>query len=115
MLTKMTEEDWVLVLAVFDACRSRRGDKGGMTASPELAEGLEALHYFMVHNITWRALPAEFGFLEQHLEARLALEPQRRVRNFLRDRGDGYFEPRDIEVGAPADDDLVVSAPRGVI
>ena len=28
MLTKMTEEDWVLVLEVFDACRSRRGDKG---------------------------------------------------------------------------------------
>jgi hypothetical protein len=28
MLTKMTEEDWVLVLAVFDACRPRRGDKG---------------------------------------------------------------------------------------
>jgi hypothetical protein len=27
MLTKMTEGDWVLVLAVFDACRSRRGDK----------------------------------------------------------------------------------------
>ncbi|MDQ6868896.1 MAG: hypothetical protein M3178_11010, partial [Pseudomonadota bacterium] len=45
-------EDWVLVLAVFDACRSRRGDKGGTTASPELAEGLEALHYFTVHNIT---------------------------------------------------------------
>ena len=22
---------------------------------------LEALHYFTVHNITWRALPAEFG------------------------------------------------------
>jgi hypothetical protein len=28
MLTKMTEEDWVLVHEVFDACRSRRGDKG---------------------------------------------------------------------------------------
>jgi hypothetical protein len=28
MLTKMTEEDWVLVLEVFHACRSRRGDKG---------------------------------------------------------------------------------------
>jgi hypothetical protein len=28
MLTKMTEEDWVLVLEVFDACLSRRGDKG---------------------------------------------------------------------------------------
>jgi hypothetical protein len=28
MLTKMTGEDFVLVLVVFDACRSRRGDKG---------------------------------------------------------------------------------------
>ncbi|MGB6176793.1 MAG: hypothetical protein WBF43_10770 [Methylocella sp.] len=37
------------------------GARGGTTASPELAEGLEALHYFTVHNITWRALPAEFG------------------------------------------------------
>jgi hypothetical protein len=28
MLTKMTGEDFVLVRVVFDACRSRRGDKG---------------------------------------------------------------------------------------
>ncbi|MGH6869011.1 MAG: transposase, partial [Methylocella sp.] len=56
MLTKMTEEDWVLVLGVFDACRSRRGDKGR-----DDRKFLEALHYFTVHNITWRALPAEFG------------------------------------------------------
>jgi transposase len=56
MLTKMTEEDWVLVLEVFDACRSRRGDKGR-----DDRKFLEALHYFTVHNITWRALPAEFG------------------------------------------------------
>jgi transposase len=56
MLTKMTEEDWVLVREVFDACRSRRGDKGR-----DDRKFLEALHYFMVHNITWRALPAEFG------------------------------------------------------
>ena len=56
MLTKMTEEDWVLVREVFDACRSRRGDKGR-----DDCKFLEALHYFTVHNITWRALPAEFG------------------------------------------------------
>jgi transposase len=56
MLTKMTEEDWVLVLEVFDACRSRRGDKGR-----DDRKFLEALHYFTVHNITWPALPAEFG------------------------------------------------------
>jgi len=56
MLKKMTEEGWMLVLAVFDACRSRRGDKGG-----DDRKFLEALHYFTAHNITWRALPAEFG------------------------------------------------------
>jgi hypothetical protein len=56
MLTKMTEEDWVLVLEVFHACRSRRGDNGR-----DDRKFFEALHYFTVHNITWRALPAEFG------------------------------------------------------
>ena len=56
MLTKMTEEDWGLVVEVFHACRSRRGDKGRGDR-----KFFEALHYFTVHNITWRALPAEFG------------------------------------------------------
>jgi hypothetical protein len=50
MLTKMTEEDWVFVLEVFHACRSRRGDKGR-----DDHKFFEALHYFTVHNITWRA------------------------------------------------------------
>ena len=40
----------------FRAARSRRGDKGR-----DDRKFLEALHYFAVHNITWRALPAEFG------------------------------------------------------
>jgi len=56
MLTRMTEEDWEIVLEVFAAVRSRRGDKGR-----DDRKFLEALHYFSVHNITWRALPAEFG------------------------------------------------------
>ena len=56
MLTRMTEEDWTIVLDVFRAARSRRGDKGR-----DDRNFLEALHYFTVHNITWRALPAEFG------------------------------------------------------
>src|SRR5919198_5712754 len=56
MLTRMTEEDWVIVLDVFRAARSSRGDKGRNDR-----KFLEALHYFTVHNITWRALPAEFG------------------------------------------------------
>ena len=56
MLTAMTEEDWTIVLRVFAASRSRRGDKGRNDR-----KFLEALHYFVVHNITWRALPEKFG------------------------------------------------------
>jgi transposase len=56
MLTMMAEEDWTIVLRVFEASRSRRGDKGR-----DDKKFLLALHYFVVHNITWRALPAEFG------------------------------------------------------
>ena len=56
MLTKMTDADWVTVLKVFEASRSRRGDKGR-----DDKKFLSALHYFAVHNITWRALPVEFG------------------------------------------------------
>ena len=56
MLTRMTDEDWAIVLQVFRACRSRRGDKGRNDR-----QFLEALHSFTHHNITWRARPAEFG------------------------------------------------------
>ena len=56
MLTGMREEDWTMVLAVFKATRSRRGDKGRNDR-----RFLEALHYFVIHNITWRALPVEYG------------------------------------------------------
>jgi transposase len=56
MLTAMTETDWEIVLRVFEASRSRRGDKGRNDR-----KFLEAMHYFTVHNITWRALPSEFG------------------------------------------------------
>ena len=56
MLTIMTEEDWTIVLQVFEASRPRRGDKGR-----DDRKFLEALHYFVVHNITWRALPEKFG------------------------------------------------------
>lgn len=51
MLTRMTDEDWAIAIEVFRACRSRRDDR----------KFLEAMHYFTVHNISWRALPAEFG------------------------------------------------------
>ena len=56
MLTAMTEEDWAVALRVFVAVRSRRGDKGR-----DDRKFLEALHYFTLHNVTWRALPAEYG------------------------------------------------------
>lgn len=56
MLTRMTDEDWTIALEVFRAVRSRRGDKGR-----DDRRFLEALHYFTVHSVTWRTLPAEFG------------------------------------------------------
>ena len=56
MLTGMTERDWEIVLDVFDAAQSRRGEPGH-----DDRKFLEAVHFFTVHNITWRALPTEFG------------------------------------------------------
>ena len=56
MLTRMTEDDWAVALAVFRAARSRRGDKGR-----DDRKFLEAMHYFTLNNVSWRALPAEFG------------------------------------------------------
>ena len=56
MLTQMTDEDWKIVLTVFDAAQSRRGEPGH-----DDRKFLEAIFYFTVHNIKWRALPAEFG------------------------------------------------------
>jgi transposase len=56
MLTPMAEEDWAVAQEVFRAACSRRGDR-----RRDDRRFLGALHYFAVHNITWRALPAEFG------------------------------------------------------
>ena len=56
MSTKMSEADWDVVLRMFQSCLPRRGDKG---RDDRLF--LEALHYFSVHNITWRALPERYG------------------------------------------------------
>jgi hypothetical protein len=46
MPTTMTDADWTTVLKVFEASRSRRGDKGR-----DDKRFLSALHYFAVHNI----------------------------------------------------------------
>ena len=56
MSTKMTDGDWENALLVFRTSLPRRGAKG---RNDRLF--LEALHYFSVHNITWRALPKRFG------------------------------------------------------
>ena len=56
MLTRMTEGDWAIVLEVFGAARSGRGEPGH-----DDRRLLEAIHYFTVHNLTWRALPAAYG------------------------------------------------------
>lgn len=56
MSTKMTDGDWEVALEVFRLCLPRRGAK-----AKDDRLFLEALHFFAVHNITWRALPERFG------------------------------------------------------
>jgi transposase len=56
MSTKMDEDDWAHTLGVFHACLPRRGRK----AEDDRAF-LEALHFFTVETIRWRALPERFG------------------------------------------------------
>lgn len=56
MSTRMSEEDWDHVLLVFRACLPRRGRK-----AVDDRRFLEALHFFTVENVRWRALPKEYG------------------------------------------------------
>ena len=56
MSTKMNERDWEIAIEAFRACLPRRGEKSRYDR-----RFLEALHYFAVHNVTWRALPKRFG------------------------------------------------------
>ena len=56
MSTRMDEEDWAHTLAVFRACLPRRGRK-----AEDDRCFLEALHFFTVENVRWRALPERFG------------------------------------------------------
>jgi transposase len=56
MSTRMDEEDWAHTLNVFRACLPRRGRKGN-----DDRLFLEALHFFAVENVRWRALPERFG------------------------------------------------------
>ena len=56
MSTRMNEEDWGRTLEVFRACLPRRGRKA---ANDRLF--LEAMPFFTVENVRWRALPERFG------------------------------------------------------
>jgi transposase len=56
MSTRMTEEDWTHTLEVFRACLPRRGRK-----AMDDRLFLEAMHFFAVENVRWRALPERFG------------------------------------------------------
>ena len=56
MSTRMNEEDWGHTLEVFRACLPRRGRK-----ATDDRLFLEALHFFTVENVRWRALPERFG------------------------------------------------------
>src|SRR5918993_671986 len=79
MLTGMTDADWTQVVEIFRACCSRRGDKGR-----DDRRFFEAIHYFAVHNITWRALPTTFGKGNSVWKRCLTPEPGGRVRGVLR-------------------------------
>ena len=56
MSTRMEEGDWEHTLTVFRACLPRRGRK-----SEDDRRFLEAMHFFAVENVRWRALPERFG------------------------------------------------------
>ena len=56
MCTQMSEEDWEHTLMVFRACLPRRGRKAA-----DDRKFLEAMHFFTVENVRWRALPERFG------------------------------------------------------
>ena len=91
MLTGMTERDWQVALEVFDAVQSNRGEPGH-----DDRKFLEAIHFFTVHSITWRASPQRIWQLEQHMETVLAPQPVWCLRGILSDAcrmlRDGTFD-----------------------
>lgn len=52
----MNEEDWAHTIEVFRACLPRCGRKAA-----DDRRFLEAMHFFTVENVRWRALPERFG------------------------------------------------------
>ena len=89
MLTAMTEEDWTIVLRVFAASRSRRGDKGRNDRS--FPKPCTILWFIILLG----GLSGEIRALEQRVEAVLAAEPIWNFRSVLRcpggDERDGAF------------------------
>src|ERR1700727_320662 len=79
MSTKMDENDWAHTLAVFRACLPRRGRKAA-----DERRFLEALHFFTVENVRWRAPAGALRSLEQRVVALRSLEQGRRFRSLLR-------------------------------
>lgn len=79
MSTQMNEDDWTHTLTVFRSCLPHRGRK-----ADDDRRFLEALHFFTVENVRWRALPVTVRQLEQRLEALRPFEQGRRVRSLLR-------------------------------
>ncbi|MEE3624759.1 IS5 family transposase [Nitrospirillum sp. BR 11752] len=93
MSTRMTEEDWEHTLSVFRACLPRRGRKAG-----DDRLFLEAMHFFTVENVRWRALPEALRTLELGMEALRPAEQGGRVRGLFRHAGG------DERVGSPDPD-----------
>ena len=79
MLTAMTDEDWTIVLRVFAASRSRRGDKGRNDR-----KFLEALQLFCCSQYHLAGSSGEIRALEQRVEAVLAAKPIRHLRSVFR-------------------------------
>ena len=78
MLTGMTEQDWKMVVKLFRAARSGRGDRG--RRRPALPRRAALLHRPQ-HHLAGAA--GAVRQLEQYLEAVLAAEPVGRVRGLL--------------------------------
>ncbi len=56
MLTRVSDDDLDLLVPLFESCLEPRGAK-----ARDNRLFLQAIIYFSVHSIHWRALPIEFG------------------------------------------------------
>jgi transposase len=56
MAVRLSEAEWTTLVRMFRACLPRRGGKGR-----DDRRFLQALLHCNAHNLSWRALPKEFG------------------------------------------------------